>query len=196
MARSFGWMAAVALLAAATLPARAQMDPEEEQRCVWSCLANSPGAGSAEYNACVARLCMGDAAPAEAQSQPAAPAVPRAVWTAGAGQGGARYAGVELSGRSLTFLCQRGGPGLMAVAGLGGDAQAVGVTVDGRAHRLPFVARNGILYTAADPGSPILGALLGGSVAEVATRGGSAAFPLAGSGAAIRSALKGCGMPS
>ncbi|MEZ5754439.1 MAG: hypothetical protein R3D90_06645 [Paracoccaceae bacterium] len=27
------------------------------QRCVWACLANSPGAASAEYNACVAEFC-------------------------------------------------------------------------------------------------------------------------------------------
>ncbi|NBE08629.1 hypothetical protein [Paragemmobacter ruber] len=32
-------------------------DGMEQQRCVWSCLANSPGAASAEYNACVAQLC-------------------------------------------------------------------------------------------------------------------------------------------
>lgn len=31
----------------------------ELQRCVWSCLANSPGAESAAYNACVQDICSG-----------------------------------------------------------------------------------------------------------------------------------------
>lgn len=34
-------------------------DFEEQQRCVWSCLANSPGADSAEYRACTVDLCDG-----------------------------------------------------------------------------------------------------------------------------------------
>lgn len=38
-------------------PALAQEDPMEEQRCVWACLANSPGADSDEYNACVRQYC-------------------------------------------------------------------------------------------------------------------------------------------
>ena len=42
--------------------------------------------------------------------------------------------------------------------------------------------------------TPLKIALMGGSRAEVSARGGSATFPLAGSGAAIRKALAGCGL--
>jgi hypothetical protein len=48
--------AALGLLLAAGAAA-AQVDLMAEQRCVWSCLANSPGAASREYSDCVARLC-------------------------------------------------------------------------------------------------------------------------------------------
>ncbi|WP_297973674.1 hypothetical protein [uncultured Amaricoccus sp.] len=178
------------LLLAGALPARAQMDPEEEQRCVWQCLANSPGAESRQYQECVERLCMA-APPAAEKPRAAVPA--GAAWTAGSGaRGGGWYAGVEIPGKSLSFLCRRGGPGLLAVAGLGGRADGVALRVDRQAFALRFVAENGILYAAAD--SPLLGALMGGSRAEVSARGGSATFPLAGSGAAIRKALAGCGL--
>ena len=187
---SGGRAAMVALLVATALPAWAQMSPEEEQRCVWSCLANSPGAESREYQQCVAEVCLGE------PSAPEPPAAPKAGWRAGAGEGGAWYAGVELPGASLSFLCSRGGPGLLAIAGLGAREEGTALAVDGRGYRLPFVARNGMLYTAADPGSPILKALRTGSVAEVTSRGGSAAFPLSGSGGAIAAALQGCGLPS
>jgi hypothetical protein len=191
MGKGSGGWAAIAVLMAAALPVSAQMSPEEEQRCVWSCLANSPGgAAGRAYQQCVADICLGE---------PAAPepsAAPKAAWRAGAGEGGAWFAGVELPGASLTFLCRRGGPGLLAVAGLGARDDGTAITVDGRGYRLPFVAQNGMLYTAADPGSPILGALRTGGVAQVSSRGGSADFPLAGSGGAIAAALKGCRLPS
>lgn len=196
MLKGFGGAVAVAGFLAAALPGWAQMSAEEEQRCVWSCLANSPGAESRQYQECVARICLGESAAPGQQSRPAAPATPRAAWSAGAGQGGAWYAGVEIPGKSLSFLCRRGGPGLLAVAGLGARADGVAVQVDGRDYRLPFVSQNGMLYTAADPGSPILNALRSGSRAQVGSRGGSAAFPLTGSGSAISAALRGCGLPS
>lgn len=47
----------IALALAASAAGAQGDDGMEQQRCVWSCLANSPGAASAEYNACVAQLC-------------------------------------------------------------------------------------------------------------------------------------------
>lgn len=67
------------------LPLGAQEEsPEmEQQRCVWSCLANSPGNVSAEYNACVKRYCediggdpAADAAPDAAPQQSLRPKPP------------------------------------------------------------------------------------------------------------------------
>lgn len=40
-------------------PAAAQMDPMEEQRCVWRCLSQSRGAGDPAYDACVRTQCVG-----------------------------------------------------------------------------------------------------------------------------------------
>jgi hypothetical protein len=178
-------------LGAGTGAAQAQMSPEEEQRCVWQCLANSPGAASREYQACVERLCLGEPA---AQPRAAAPqAQPRAAWTTGGQANGARYAGVEIPGRSFSILCQRGGPALVAVAGLGGRADRTSLGIDGRAYPLRFVSRNRILYAEASP--DLLGRLMAGSAVDVASAGAAPArFPLAGSGAAIRSALSGCGL--
>lgn len=43
----------------ATASAKAQMDPMEEQRCVWRCLSQSRGASDPAYDACVRAQCMG-----------------------------------------------------------------------------------------------------------------------------------------
>jgi hypothetical protein len=189
------WAAAafLAAMAAGAGPAPAQMSPEEEQRCVWQCLANSPGAGSRQYDECVERMCM--AGPADA---PAPEGAPRAAWTSGAtARGDALYAGVEIpGGRSFSFLCRPGGPGLLAVAGLGGMPDGVGLRVDRQEYGLPFTSENGVLYAQAPPGSQLLRALMNGGAVEVRSEEGSAAFPLGGSGAAIRAALAGCGLGS
>lgn len=47
----------LALLGTAA-PAAAQMDPMEEQRCVWRCLSQSRGASDPAYDACVRAQCM------------------------------------------------------------------------------------------------------------------------------------------
>jgi hypothetical protein len=180
-------------------PATAQMSPEEEQRCVWQCLANSPGAASAEYDSCVQERCV---AQPRAEQPPVSPApaspTPRAAWTSGAGKGGAHYAGVEIPGRSFSYLCKRGGPGLLAIAGLSRRADAIGLRIDQQDYGLNFVAQNGILYTDAPAGSHLLRALLGGKAVHVTDQrsGANATFPLSGSGAAIRKALAGCGLAS
>ncbi len=180
-----------------TPSATAQMSPEEEQRCVWQCLANSPGAASAEYNSCVQERCVEQPQAAEPPAS-SAPSVPRAAWTSGAGKGGSHYAGVEIPGKSFSYLCKRGGPGLLAIAGLSRRADAISLRIDQQDYGLIFVAQNGILYTDAPAGSHLLRALLSGKTVHVTdTRAGaSASFPLSGSGAAIRKALAGCGLAS
>ncbi|MBL4927603.1 hypothetical protein [Fuscibacter oryzae] len=72
-------LTAVALVLAIAAPVAAQDEsPEmEQQRCVWSCLANSPGNDSPEYNACVKQYCEdigAEVAPAEPVPAPAEPA--------------------------------------------------------------------------------------------------------------------------
>lgn len=182
-------------MSCAVPPATAQMSAEEEQRCVWQCLANSPGgAASDAYNRCVEEMCVEQPRAA----QPPASRTPRAAWTSGAGQGGSYYAGVEIPGKSFSYLCKRGGPGLLAIAGLSRRAEAIALRIDDQNYGLSFVAQNGILYTDAPAGSHLLRALLGGKAVHVtdSRSGANASFPLSGSGAAIRKALAGCGLRS
>lgn len=192
MARHWG---AAALVGATWLAgaAAAQMDPMEEQRCVWQCLANSPGADSRQYDDCVARMCVGEEPPAPAA---AALALPTAAWKAGAAAGGAHYAAVDVPNAAMTFVCTPDGAAQLGIAGAGSRADAVDFRVDDRVFRLRFVAKKGVLFTAAPPGSPLLGALTGGAAATVLDKAGGHAvsFPLTGSGAAIGAALAGCGL--
>ncbi|WP_099557381.1 hypothetical protein [Hartmannibacter diazotrophicus] len=57
----------LAILGAISVPAHAEDDPMEVQRCVWRCLANSRGADDPAYHACVDRMCSDG--PAEPRAQ-------------------------------------------------------------------------------------------------------------------------------
>lgn len=162
-------------------------EAEEEQRCVWSCLANSPGADSPAYQSCVETICL-----APKPSLPRASSVPAAVWKSGVSTGNqAYYAGVEISGKSFSFHCTRGGEALLAIDGMGSRTD-IGLRIDDLRYGLEFTARNGVLFTPATP--HLITQLLAGNVVEVARPGEAVAFPLTGSGKAIRRALAECGM--
>ncbi|VDS09604.1 hypothetical protein PARHAE_02807 [Paracoccus haematequi] len=167
-------------------PAIAQMD--EEQLCVNQCMFHHGPASSPAYAACVARQCSGGGSEAPAQDRAVAPR-----WITHSA-GGAHSAAIHLGDRSLNYICQRGGKALIGVAGLGGSAQGTRISVDGRAYSQSFIAQNGILYTTADSGSPLLRALMSGSGVEVASAGRRAGFPLTGSRAAIAQAAAACGI--
>lgn len=176
---------------------------EEMQRCVWRCLADSPGAASRQYQQCVAAQCDESAMIDQfrGQNRGQAPQQPRAQTTAGrwtnhsTANGAGHSAAIEAGGRSFNYICERRGRALIGVAGLGGNANGVGLRVDRQAFRLPFVMQNGILYTTADSGSALVQALMNGNTVEVTnSRGAKASFPLRGSGAAIRKAMAACGL--
>ena len=166
-------------------PALSQVD--EAQLCVNQCMFHHGPASSPAYAACVAQMCS----EAEADSAPEAEPSPR--WRTES-VAGAHAAVIDMGGRSLNYMCQQGGPALIGISGLGGTADGTRISVDGRAFALPFVARNGILYTAADAGSPLVSALMSGSGVEVVSGGRSGTFPLAGSRAAIAQAAQACGI--
>ena len=172
------WLLATAAMAQNTAA-------EREQLCVNQCLFHHGPASNPRYHACVAQMCVADA-PAPA---PAAPA-PR--WTNHATAGGAGHsAAIEAGGRSFNYICQRGGPALIGLAGFGGDTD-VTLRIGGQQFRQAFVARGGILYT--DAGPALTAALTAGNLVEVAAGGRRAAFTLTGSGAAIGKARAGCGL--
>lgn len=61
---------------AAPVAAQDESPEMEQQRCVWSCLANSPGNDSPEYNACVKQYCEdigAEVAPADPAPAPKPP---------------------------------------------------------------------------------------------------------------------------
>ncbi|MDP5306101.1 hypothetical protein [Paracoccus spongiarum] len=184
MIAKLGIAALVTLLA---VPASAQMDDGELQRCIWRCLADSPGAASQQYNACVRRLCEGPA--------PARPAGPS--WGhVGRASGGGQMASITVGASTLAFSCERGKPALLAIEGLPGPSRGIAVTVDGRPYRADFASRRGVHYTAIPAGSPLLAALLAGSSVQLRNPGGNSVstFPLAGSSRAIGTAMARCGM--
>lgn len=175
----------------AVLPAFPVIADDQGQLCVNQCLFHHGPASNPRYHACVAEMCETGAPAMEPTQRQATPA---GRWTNQTTQnGGAHSAAVEAAGKSFNYICQRGGPGLIGMAGFGSNTN-VTLQIGGQQFRPPSVAQNGILYTAADPGSALLGALLAGSSVEVAAGGQRASFTLTGSGAAIRKAMAGCGL--
>lgn len=170
-----------------TAYAQTQMSDEELQRCVWRCLADSPGAGSSQYNACVERTCVN---PAPAKS-------PKSGWrNTGKKSGGGQMATITAGYSSLSYTCEAGKPALLSVDRLPGPGDKVVATVDGREYRQPFVTRDDVQITALPAGSPLLAALLAGNQAQFRNPVGRSVstFSLNGSGKAIRKAMRRCGL--
>ena len=179
------WMAGASAAGAQNTPG------ERAQLCVNMCLFHHGPASNPAYHACVAEICESGGAPA-GRARPA-PSAPAARWTTHATANGAAHsAAVEAGGRSLNYICQRGGPALIGLAGFGGNPNGVALRIGQRQFRPDFVARNGILYT--DAGPALTAALTGGALVEVTAGGKRASFTLAGSGAAIGKAMAGCGI--
>lgn len=136
------------------LPAAAQEGPEwEAQRCIWRCLADSPGAASAEYNACVAATC----------NEPAA--APAPMWTGGiTADGQGRFAGIAdpATGALLYFMCAPGRPPFLMITGPEGPSATLTLDVDGQRFALPFTENGGSYVTPMPPGSPPLVAMVTG----------------------------------
>lgn len=154
-------------------PALAQEgDPMEQQRCVWACLANSPGAESREYSDCVAQYCEAigmeeEAAAPEAgmsnsqrpQSRPVEEAAggppPMPVqeaaptgWAFGPGAGGVgMYAGIAdpATGRRIDWLCAKGRQSMLALSPYDGAGKVV-FTVDGRVREVDLTVEGGVGY--------------------------------------------------
>ncbi|WP_290689301.1 MULTISPECIES: hypothetical protein [unclassified Haematobacter] len=177
-----------------TSPAQAQMntDEDEMQRCVWQCLYHNPGASNPRYHACVKQMCETPQTP----PSPRSAVVPRAQWKYGAARSGEHFAGVDVPGGSLTYLCRPDGSGLVGVGGIGGSGAKAELRVDGRPTGLHFSPRGSALFADLRAGASIPRALMGGRTAEVrdTATGRALTFPLGGSAATIAKAMKGCGI--
>ena len=181
------WGLAASAVAALAMGASAQAQEDRAQLCVNQCLFNHGPATSPAYQACIERMCS-DTPEASPRRDATAPR-----WR-NESVSGAHAAVIDAGDRSLNYMCQPGGPALIGISGLGGAADDTRISVDGRPFAQPFVARNGILYTTADAGSPLVGALMSGNGVEVAAGGRSSTFPLTGSRAAIETAAQACGI--
>lgn len=177
--------------------AHAQMntDEDEMQRCVWQCLYHNPGASNPRYQACVRQMCE---APSQPPAQPPSRSsvAPKAVWRYGAAQSGEHFAGIDIQGGSLTYLCRRDGSGLIGVGGIGGSGVRAELRIDGKPSGLRFSPRGSALFADLRAGASIPRTLMAGRRAEVrdAATGRTLIFPLAGSAATIAEAMKGCGI--
>ncbi|MBU3028750.1 hypothetical protein [Paracoccus marinaquae] len=192
MAGRTGWAGllglALILGTAPASPAAAQMSEEELQRCIWRCLADSPGAASSQYEACTRRECSGDA--------PAAQPTARSGWGNTGGTSGGQMASVTVGLSTLSYVCERGKPALLAISGLPGPSNGITVQVDNQSFQPPFASRDGVHYTAARAGSALLNALLSGNSVQIRNPGGNSvsSFSLKGSGKAIGTAMSRCGL--
>lgn len=182
------------------LPVAAQEDPEMEmQRCVWRCLADSPGAASAQYNACVQRLCVAQPAPmqpAPVQPAPMQPVAP--VWSGGTTAdrlGSYAATSDRASSSTLYLICAPGRERYLMLVGSGGPSTMLDVVIDGRAHSLWFTEQGGSYYATLPAGSPVIAALMRGRMVEIVNPAGYRAgtFSLAGAAGPISAALARCG---
>nr|WP_111300987.1 hypothetical protein [Paracoccus saliphilus] len=165
---------AILILAA---PASAQPVP---QRCPPPCSAFT-ASGSAPV----------DCPPHECQTAVVA-RQPIGGWTVTATPGAdAHAATVQIHGRTLSYRCRRGQPGLVEVTGVD---NSVVLGVDGSRLDVAFTAEGQVHHAQADPGSNLLEALLEGHQAQITSGQITTSFPLVGSGTAIRRAMVACGM--
>jgi len=191
-----GWLAVMAGLWIGGPEARAQEGPEwEMQRCVWRCLAASPGAGSPEYDRCVIDACMQYSV--EGQEDPQGPAAPNGVpqgrwFAAGTGDGQGNLAGFMDPRREAAFyvICGSDGRRNLALFGPEGPAATLTLQVDGQAFARAFVPYAGGYYAALPPDAPEIAALRSGRAMAVRNAIGTALIEtgLAGAAAAIAAA--------
>ncbi|MCW8087200.1 hypothetical protein [Sabulicella glaciei] len=184
------------LLCATALPVAAQPDPMAEQRCVWSCLAQSRGANDPRYHACVERMCSGLGAPPRSAPRCSEPTrAAEATWRV-----------KSQSGRPAAGLCAPEGVCLeIACAALGAlrlrldpaherfpPGHLLLLRVDGQDFHLsaPPPGRDGLLAWEATP--PLLAALRNGASQELLTGRGRVPFSLRGSGAAVSTVERRC----
>lgn len=185
---------AVAAMMLVAGPVAAQGDPMEMQRCIWRCLAASPGAASWQYNQCVSTQCshIGQ------QFTP----VPQATgpWRAGqATDGYSHYAGVDVPNRAglgVYYFCNRARQSYLAVFGLEGPGGVLQFQIDGVGYNLTFNRARGELSFDLPGRSPFLTALSRGQSLRVVNSAGAELFtvPLGGAGASIQQARAVCGV--
>lgn len=184
-------LAVILVLLAGAVPAvlAGEEDPMAVQRCVWSCLANSPGASSPEYQQCVQRHCSGFEPPVP---NPEAPSD----WQGGiAGDGVHRYATTQAEqGYAFTYFCAPG-QSFFVLGDLPVPPGQYRLVIGTVAYVVPFDMTRGALSVSIPPASPFMdGVRGGGDMLTVTDMQGAhmIRFSLRGADAAIGEAVRGC----
>lgn len=161
-----------------------QENPMEMQRCIWACLANSPGAASAQYNQCVQARCIEQ------------PSVPSATdWRAGLTRDGShRFAGIDAEqGYGFYYFCNAQ-ERYFALVGLPMDAGQFRLVIENTAYQVPFDRRRGDLSVDL-PANSVLGqAMQAGGMMDIQSLSGEflIRFSLRGATAALQQTASAC----
>ena len=159
-------------------------DPMAVQRCVWACLANSPGAASAQYDQCVRARCMEQ------------PAVPSATdWRAGLTSNGSHhFAGIDAEqGYEFYYFCNAA-ERYFALVGLPVSAGEHRLVIGNVAYQVPFDRRRGDL-TVDLPATSVVGlAMRAGGMMDVQSLNGQHVirFSLRGATRALQRTASAC----
>ncbi|MFA3915491.1 hypothetical protein [Ruegeria hyattellae] len=172
-----------------------QSDPMALQRCIWSCLANSPGAHSAVYHQCVSRLCT------EPQYQPqvVTPAPMAPGWSAGMAADGQTWsAGLAVpdgGGQGFYFQCIPGRDSYLMLYGLKAREGVFQLSIDGRVYPLAFHGRRGELTSDLPASAPFLNLLGQGHALSIVDPDGAyrASYSLLNAHGAIWQVRAACG---
>ena len=194
MVRRTVWAAALLVVAGVPVWAQDYEDPMEMQRCIWRCLADSPGAASAEYAMCVERLCSepSDNDPGPGPTTFADPVRSAPGWFVGAtSDGRGRFAGVSdpALGNSFYVMCSPDGRRYFALFGPEGPAAPLRLTMGSSAFTLNFSLENEGYYAAVSPDLREIAALQAAPDLLIQNAGGTALLHivLTGAAEAIRS---------
>ncbi len=169
------------------------------QRCVWRCLADSPGAASAEYNECVARLCTEDGAPSGAGATSSSPAAISGTWRGGiAADGRTVFAGVDSpagDGSGLFYMCDTAGQSYLMLYAADAPPGAFHLEVAGQRYTLNFDMARQQLTSNVAPRQGVLSALASGSSVSVVNPLGDRMFQvgLGNSRSTLEQAYSACG---
>lgn len=180
------------------LPAFAQEDAMEAQRCVWACLRNEAGgdAESPAYAQCVADRCDdgGMSVPAGAGV-----VIEGDRWTAGQTDDGRSFASIETQGEDgtigLYYFCAAG-QGQLILFGLDGSAATIRMVVGENSFDVAFRDGPDFNWIEADLplDAPLFADLQNEDFVQLVNGVGQTilALTLQGSTAAIRTVLAGC----
>lgn len=188
-----------ALLAVHAIPAAAQIEVDETQRCVWGCLANFGPATNPAYHQCVEDHCVGDPAPkSNSTSNSSGGRGPSTTWRSGTiDDGRTVYAGVDNKAGTLGlyYFCDRAGRSEILLAGLHGPAARMVLAIDGNRFPMRFQMNgNDDHFRRVSPNAPVMAALKSGKRVRVRNESVAVAMRLRlkGSSQAIERAVRQC----